>query len=139
MSRELRRRLTLFWIIVAVLILLGCLASAAFSDGHWIERTGKLVVAASLGMTYLQFQFESERHRHVDSRIADTESSLTTSGVPRQHREELLEATASDVAESYERSRRQILLNAIAAAALGECLAALGSPAFALVSRALIQ
>ena len=119
------------WLCIAgaAIVVCGFLLAGATGVHYWIDRSGKVLVVVSLGLTYLQFRLE---YRHPDRlakrvvkarRRAEDKGYLTDAGA-------FAGSAAEKQTEAFERMRRRVFMRALLLAGAGELIAAFGSVAF---------
>ena len=125
--RALRRGIWVFRIVCATVLAIGAAATLETGEEHWVERGGKVVVALALVLTYAQFRYEV-KHAGAEDGARETAAHLIerkTFVTPDQEIDVLNRVTT--IARSrYDADRAYILLNALAAAAIGELVSAFG-------------
>ncbi len=127
---KIERYIPLFWILIAIIALSGIVTAYITHDGHWIDKSGKVIVAASLLLTYLQFHYEGK----IDERFNETskviEKILNDKGVSPDERLRVVSESTSAMKFRFEETRRKVLLRALATAGVGELVAAFGGTLF---------
>jgi hypothetical protein len=114
--------------VVAVLVVTGgILCAYRTMDGHWVEKSGKLVVALSFLLTYVQFTFEL---RHDADRPAVSADELEKRGVAPFEQHEIAARVRDARRVQFDGTRSYILKNALVVAAAGEFLSAFGGDLF---------
>ena len=133
--QRLRRAIWAFRIVCVIVLALGVAGTVSTHNEHWVERSGKVIVALALMLTYLQFRYEV-RHA-ADEKMAHERAEQLLQGrqlVSPGQKVAILDEIETTIRTRYDADRSYILLNALAAAAVGELVSAFGSPALQLLS-----
>lgn len=119
----------LFRLTALTFLAAGCMAAYLTQDGHWVDRSGKLIVALSLGLTYAQFRFELT----YDADATNVAASVGTRS-PTDWEQQVLSTRVRHERRSFsERTRHYLLTNALVGAAAGEIVSACGGVVFEMV------
>ncbi len=123
---QANKAITAFYFVIVAWVVLGLKLAQTQEDAEWIVRSGHLVVASSLILTWLQFVYESEHSR--DGAVA----AAATRAVMESREEDDLTADATarlvetEIKRRFELTRRRFLLTGLGSAAFGELLTAFG-------------
>lgn len=121
------------WLLVSVLLGAG-IASAVYShDGHWVDKSGKLIVASSFLLSYVQFRFEATHSTDVNI----SSRALEARGAVGSEAREIAERAKTRRRSFIEDSRATLLKHTLLAATAGELVSAFGADIFHLVVEAL--
>lgn len=114
-------------LVACAVVAAGALVAYQTGDGHWVEKSGKLVVALSFLLTYAQFRFEV---RHEEDPVAIKVDEFAARGVGPDEQERIGERARVTRRSRYDGTRSYILKNALVVAAVGELLSAFGGDLF---------
>jgi hypothetical protein len=116
-----------FRIACAIVLATGATATLRTHEEHWVERSGKVLVALALILTYAQFRYEVE-HQNVEQTARDTAAHLLKRKVfvGPERQGDVLNRVKNAARTRLDAERLFILLNALAVAAIGELVSAFG-------------
>lgn len=130
-EHNILRLLPWFQALVLTILFLGILKAIVSCDGHWIDRSGKVVVAASLLLTFLQFHYENQFAATSTSLSRTVETLVNNKGMSSLEAKGVVLDAIEDSRIRFESVRRQVFLYALASAGIGELVAAFGEIVFA--------
>jgi len=111
-----------------------CVFIAVYTgDGHWVERSGKVIIALSLLLTYAQFRFEVSYESFPHAAAEKARALLEGRGLSEAERVNITTRTLEQARTGIDSTRRRLLLNALVAVAVGELVSAFGEVVFRLV------
>lgn len=132
-EHNIERLIPWFRGLIAMIASLGLLAAGTLGSGHWIERSGKVMVAASLLFTFMQFRYESSFAARSVSMRQLAEKIVNEKGIPDADGELVVDRAVAEAQVRFETMRRRVFLHALATAGIGELMAAFGDIAFSAV------
>ena len=124
-----------FRLLIASIVFLGMLAAGISGSGHWVDRSGKVMVAASLLLTFLQFRYEAQFTARPEMVTVRVRKLVQEKGILGEEAECLVGRKVAELRVRFEGVRRQVFLHALATAGIGELIAAFGDIAFLGVQR----
>jgi hypothetical protein len=135
-TRRLRQTVWGFRAVCVATLLAGVIATAKTGDDRWVERSGGMLVAMSLILSYVQFRYEIA-HRAAEHAVLERASRLVKQKmfVGQGDQDAVLKNVGTTVRQALEAERAYILVNALLTAALGEVVSAFGGLAVQLFSK----
>ncbi len=134
-ERRVKRLILWFRVLIAAILLLGLLAATVTDSGKWVDRSGKVMVAASLLLTFLQFRYENQFATRFGSMPHLAEKLGNKKGIPKDEAARVVGGAIAELRVRFEDVRRRVLLHALATAGIGELIAAFGDVAFSAVQQ----
>jgi hypothetical protein len=125
-AQGLRPLVNQFRLMCFAVLFLGVWISLKTHDPHWVERSGKLIVACSLILTFVQFRYELSHAsaENVAGRVAAAVAEER--GVAGTARDALPLRSREEARYRVDEARAYLLQNALVSAALGEMVSAFG-------------
>lgn len=128
-ERKVKNLIWFFWVIVSAIVVGGLVVAILTGTGKWVDRSGKLVVAASLILIFVQFRYEGYFFNSIKpNTLIDDE--MQDKGVPQQESLAIAEQKVERSKEDFENMRRRLLLLSLGTAGTGEIIAAFGEVAY---------
>ena len=112
------------------ILLVGIGVACVTGVERWIERSGHLLVAGSLFLTYLQFRYESHFSNRYRTAALRAEQLAAEKYIPVEEARRVIDEAARNLNARFEAVRHTVLVNAVISAAAGELIAAFGDLAF---------
>ena len=129
-EHDVERFIPWFRVLIGVIVSLGLLAAVLTGSGHWVDRSGKVMVAASFLLTFLQFHYENQFAARFASKQRLAEKLVGDKGIPEEEAERIVARSVAELRARFEGVRRRVLLQSLATAGIGEIIAAFGDIAF---------
>ena len=130
--QRLRPLVNQFRLVCLLVLGLGVMMAIRTHDAHWVERGGKLIVACSLILTFVQFRYEV-MHASTESDAARLAAAVADErSVPRSARDTLPSQSRDEARHRIDEARAYLLQNTLVAAAMGEVVSAFGGLLFEL-------
>jgi hypothetical protein len=126
-GNRLRIWMWVFRIVCAIVLAAGATVTLKTHNEHWVERSGKVLVALALILTYGQFRYEVE-HQNVEHTAHETAARLLKRKVfvGPERQIDVLNRVQNAARTRLDAERSFMLLNALATAAIGELVSAFG-------------
>lgn len=119
-----------FYLLIAIIVLGGILVASITGSGHWVDRSGKVMVAASLFLTFLQFHYEKRFPVRSECALGKIEKLVGSKGCSDEEVARVVARATSELQVRFDGVRQRVFLHALASAGVGELLAAFGDIAF---------
>ena len=118
-------------VVVLTIVSLGIAAAIATDSGKWIDRSGKLVVAVSLFLIFIQFRYEEffAKSGKSESSIVD---EIEEKGAPKQEASRIAGQKVEETKDRFEIINRRVTLHSLFTAGVGEVIAAFGDVGYSL-------
>lgn len=131
----LSRTILGYWAATLAVIAAGVAIAHRTMMEEWVERTGHVVLVLSLGLSFLQlrYEFSHEDDAREAERVAST--ILESRPLSPEERAETVRRIREQMDSRFSDTRRRLIAQTLAGAAVGELVAAFGGRLFDLIVR----